>query len=210
MTETGRLRANGDGHPARRDRLAAVGEHRPLRARPPISGGLAGDEPLPTADANSCNGQVARPTGSSGTPMTFSSSSREPEPRQKALLEQFAGRVAGTRPEAQGREDCGHPHRRRLRVPRPADRPPTPAPEALRLYLRLQRGVGLDQTQGQGPDRALHDQHGAVRADRSAQPGPAGLGESLPARRGQTHASSTSPITPGGESCAGFARSTRG
>ena len=31
---------------------------------------------------------------------------------------------------------------------------------------------------------ALHEQPGAVRADRSAQPGPAGLGKSLPPRRG--------------------------
>ena len=93
----------------------------------------------------------------------------------RALLDQLAGRV-----EALGlslvREDRGHPHRRGLRVPRAADRPSTQGQEAPRLYLRLKRGAGLGQTQGEGPDRALHDQLGAVRADRSAQPGPAGWG----------------------------------
>jgi hypothetical protein len=45
MTETGRLQRNSDRHPARRDRLAAAREHRPLRAGPPIPGGPAGHEP---------------------------------------------------------------------------------------------------------------------------------------------------------------------
>ncbi len=63
-------RANGDGHPARRDRLATAREHRPLRARPPISGGLAGDEPLRRQTPRPATQRPSRPTGSSGTPMT--------------------------------------------------------------------------------------------------------------------------------------------
>src|ERR1039458_915157 len=77
-----------------------------------------------------------------------------------------------------------HPHRRELRVPRSADRPPTQGPQTLRLHLRLQRGLGLGATQGESPDRTVHDQPGPVPADRSAQPSPSGLGELLPTRRG--------------------------
>ena len=47
----------------------------------------------------------------------------------QALLDQLAAASAGTRPEAQGREDQAHPHRRGLRVSRAADHPPPKAPK---------------------------------------------------------------------------------
>ena len=43
MTETGRLERTLTGTPQGGDRLATAREHRPLRARPPIPGGLAGE-----------------------------------------------------------------------------------------------------------------------------------------------------------------------
>jgi RNA-directed DNA polymerase len=89
------------------------------------------------------------------------------DPRAGAGAARPAGRVGrGARASVEVRQDRGHPHRRGLRVPRPADRPPPQGTEAPRLHLRLRRGAGLGPTQGEVPDRALHDQPGAVRADR--------------------------------------------
>ena len=105
----------------------------------------------------------------------------------QTLLDELHGSGSGARPEAQGREDRDHPHRRRVRVPRHADPPQAQGAQDRRLHLRHQRGARLDPTQGQGPDGTLHDQHGPVRADRSPQPSPPWLGGLLPARLGQAH-----------------------
>jgi len=141
--------------------FTAAREHRPVRAGPPIPGGLAGHEPPRWAPP------ISAPDGSSDLPdypvRRRPGSAREGNPnagRGAAQAAHWAG--AGTRSSVEVREDRDHPHRRGLRVPRTADRPPLQGTETLRLYLRFQRGPGLDQTQGESPDRTLHDQPGAV------------------------------------------------
>ena len=175
--------ANGDRHPAGRDRLTNARQHRPLRARPPIPGGLAGDEPATRANANSCNGPGSRPTGSSGTPMTWSPRTRNPRAgRAAAQSSPGALRRSGLRKAektAITHIDEGFVF---LGQRSSAGRRDTSATSTPSSATRR----GLDQTQGQGPDRTLHAQHRAGRAvARSTRS--CGLGEPLPARRGQTH-----------------------
>ena len=96
-----------------------------------------------TADASSCNGPVARPTGSSGTPTTWSSSSRGPRPQAQALLDQLAERceALGLKLKAEKTAithiDEGFVFLGQRIIRRPK------GTEALRLHLRLQRGARL-------------------------------------------------------------------
>ena len=75
----------------------------------------------------------------------------------EAVLGGLSERVASIGLRLKPEKTGAHPHRRGLHVPRPADHPPAEGTQALRLHLRLRRGAGLDQAQGQGPHRAVHD-----------------------------------------------------
>jgi hypothetical protein len=134
----GSPRADRDGHTAGRDRLAAARQHRPLRPRPPLPGGLGGDEPLHRQTpipaiagpsdlaARSLRGRPGRPG--------------QGHPRAGAGAARTARRArGGARASFEAREDRRHPHRRGLRVPRSAGHPQAEGGEALRLHLRLRR-----------------------------------------------------------------------
>lgn len=102
------------------------------------------------------------------------------------------GRTAGNprtyRAATLCRQDTTGPHRRWLWVPRPSNcAKASSEQEAMRLYLRVGRVVGLGQTQGEGSHEGEHQEPFPAPVAPHAQLHFAGLGGVLSLRRRQAH-----------------------